>query len=107
MVAALQAVGLVDEAGVILEDPRYSRLPWRAALAEAVPELADAADRLVPDASHVSGEGPPCCACSPERIHSRSGRDSLPAVAARAVPPAASCTAGGAPSALPASLFMS
>lgn len=57
VVAALRATGLLDGAGVLLQDPRYTALPWRARVAAAVPELAaGAGDSLVADASHVGGE---------------------------------------------------
>ncbi|EFN56835.1 hypothetical protein CHLNCDRAFT_51615 [Chlorella variabilis] len=57
VVAALRATGLLDGAGVLLQDPRYTALPWRARVAAAVPELAaGAGDSLVADASHVGEE---------------------------------------------------
>ena len=55
IVAALRTAGLLDGDGQVTQDPRYSRLPWRAQLASAVPELAADSISIVPDASAITG----------------------------------------------------
>ncbi|PSC75811.1 hypothetical protein C2E20_1340 [Micractinium conductrix] len=54
VVAALLQIGLIDGAGTLLADPRYTKLTWRAQLAALVPELTSTGDSLRADASHVS-----------------------------------------------------
>ena len=61
VVAALLQIGLIDGAGTLLADPRYTKLTWRAQLAALVPELTSTGDSLRADASHVSGEATGSC----------------------------------------------
>lgn len=57
MAAALQQINMTDGGGALLQDPRYTALPWRQRLPALVPELAAARDSLQPDASHIGGAG--------------------------------------------------
>lgn len=85
----LKAVGLVDnETNAIVEDPRYSRKPWRAALRAGVPQLVAAAnDSLTADASAVSGAHARWAASG-----GAAGRAVFPACSAAQAP----CPAGNA-----------